>query len=108
MTRASEGEQSRVMVTVRKTWQVESPSRGGDVRGRATDQMGYPVAGALVRLGPYSVITDKAGDYRFTRVPDGEFELALDKDKLPVAYAWDEKPRALAVTGESQVNVDLQ
>jgi hypothetical protein len=108
MTRASEGEQSRVMVTIRKTWQVESPSRGGDVRGRATDQMGYPVSGALVRLGPYSAITDKAGDYRFTRVPDGEFELALDKNKLPVAYAWDENPRALAVTGQSQVNVDLQ
>jgi hypothetical protein len=108
MTRAPEGEPSRVMVTIRKTWQVESPSRGGEVQGRATDQVGYPVSGALVRLGPYSAITDKAGDYRFTRVPDGEFELALDKNKLPVAYAWDEKPRALTVTGRSQVNVDLR
>jgi hypothetical protein len=108
LTRASEGEQSRVMVTIRKTWQVESPSRGGDVQGRASDQMGYPVSGALVRLGPYSAITDKTGVYRFARVPDGEFELALDRNKLPVSYAWDETPRALAVTRQSHVNVDLQ
>jgi hypothetical protein len=105
---ASEGEHSRVMVTIRKTWQVESPSRGGEVQGRAIDQLGDPVSGALVRLGPYSAITDKTGDYRFARVPDGDFELALDKNKLPVSYAWDETPRALAVTGQSHVKVDLQ
>lgn len=108
MTRVSEGEQPRVMITIRKTWQVESPSRGGEIRGRTTDQMGHPVSGALVRLGPYSTITDKAGDYRFTRVPDGQFDLALDKDKLPVAYAWDDAPRGLTVTRELQMNVDLQ
>jgi protocatechuate 3,4-dioxygenase beta subunit len=108
MTRASEREESRVMITIRKTWRVESPSRGGNVRGRAIDQLGHPVSGALVRLGPYSAITDAAGGYIFTRVPDGAFELALDGNKLPAAYAWDEKPRALAVTGGSRVNIDLQ
>jgi hypothetical protein len=106
--RAFEGERSRVMVTVRKSWQLESPSRGGDVRGRIIDQAGYPVSGALVRLGPYSTITDEAGVYAFTRVPDGRFELALDKDKLPAAYASDEKPRPLTVTRGSRNNVDLQ
>ena len=70
------------MVTIRKTWQVESPARGGEVRGRAIDQAGYRVPGALVRLGPYSAITDAAGDYTFTRVPDGQFELALDKEQV--------------------------
>ena len=108
MTRASEGEQSRVMVTIRKTWQVESPARGGDVRGRAIDQAGYPRVGRARALGPYSAITDEAGDYRFARVPDGQFELALDKNKLPVAYAWDEKPRPLTVTRSSREHVDLQ
>ena len=108
LTRASEGEPSRVMVTIRKTWQVESPSRGGEVRGRAMDQTGSPVSGALVRLGPYSAITDQTGDYRFARVPDGQFELALDRNMLPVSYAWDETPRALAVTGRSHAKVDLQ
>jgi len=97
-----------VMVTIRKTWQLESPSRGGDVRGRTIDQVGHPVSGALVRLGPFSAITDAAGDYAFTRVPEGQFKLALDRNKLPVAYAWDEKPRALTVTGRSRVNVDLE
>ena len=87
LTRASAGEQSRVMVTIRKTWQVASPARGGEVRGRAIDQAGHQVPGALVRLGPYSAITDEAGDYAFTRVPDGQFELALDRNKLPAAYA---------------------
>jgi hypothetical protein len=108
MTRAFEGEQSRMMVTIRKTWQLESPARGGDVRGRAIDQVGYPVAGALVRLGPYSAITDDAGEYTFTRVPDGQFQLALDKDKLPAAYAWDDEPRLLTVTRASRERIDLQ
>ena len=108
LTRASEGEQSRAMVTVRKTWQVKSPARGGDVRGRAIDQAGRHVPGALVRLGPYSAITDEAGDYAFTRVPDGQFELALDRHKLPAAYALDEKPRPLTVTRGSREQVDLQ
>ena len=52
MTQASQGEQSRVMVTIRKTWQLDSPARGGEVRGRAIDQAGDRVPGALVRLGP--------------------------------------------------------
>ena len=96
------------MVTIRKTWQVASPARGGEIRGRAIDQAGYRVPGALVRLGPYSAITDAAGDYTFTRVPDGQFELTLDKDKLPAAYASDEKPRSLIVTRTSRERVDLQ
>ena len=96
------------MVTIRKTWQVESPARGGEVRGRAIDQAGHPVPGALVRLGPYSAITDEAGDYAFTRVPDGQFELALDRNKLPAAYALDEKPRPLTVTRGSREHIDLQ
>jgi hypothetical protein len=108
MTQATEREQSRVMVTLRKTWQIQSPSRGGDVQGRAIDQAGNPVSGALVRLGPYSAITDAKGDYGFTRVPDGAFNLALDKNKLPVAYAWDEQPRALSVTRGSRDKIDLQ
>jgi hypothetical protein len=108
MTSPSVGEHSRVMITIRKTWQVTSPSRGGEVRGRAIDQAGQPVSGALVRLGPYSAITDAAGAYGFTRVPDGAFALALDKNKLPVAYASDEAPRALTVTGRSREDIDLQ
>jgi hypothetical protein len=108
LTQASVGEQSRVMITIRKTWQLASPARGGEVRGRAIDQAGYPVPGALVRLGPYSAITDAAGGYQFTRVPDGPFDLALDKDKLPAAYALDEKPRPLTVTRGTREQVDLQ
>ena len=41
-------------------------------------------------------------------MPNGDFELALDKDRLPVSYAWDESPRPLTITGRSQANVDLQ
>ena len=96
------------MITIRKTWQLASPARGGEVRGRAIDQAGNRVAGAVVRLGPYSAITDGAGDYTFTRVPDGQFELVLDKDKLPAAYASDEKPRRLVVTRTSREHINLQ
>jgi protocatechuate 3,4-dioxygenase beta subunit len=107
LDRASEGEQSRILVTIRKTWQITSAARGGDVRGRAIDHAGYPVQGALVRLGPYSAITDGAGDYTFRRVPDGQFDLSLDKDKLPAAYALDEKPRPLTVTRGTRERIDL-
>ena len=108
LDRASAGEKSRVLVTIRKTWQVESPARGGEVGGRAIDQAGYPVPGALVHLGPYSALTDDAGEYRFTRLPDGPFALALDKDTLPAAFALDEKPRPLTVTRDSRERIDLQ
>jgi hypothetical protein len=108
LDRASAGEESRVLVTIRKTWQVESPARGGEVRGRAIDQAGYRVAGALVRLGPYSQLTDDAGEYRFTRLPEGPFALSLDKDALPAAFALDEKPRPLTVTRGSRELIDLQ
>jgi hypothetical protein len=107
LTRAFEGEQSRVMVTIRKTWQLESPARGGEVRGRAVDQAGDLVPGALVRLGPYSAITDEAGHYVFPRVPDGLFELALDGNKLPASYALAEPPRPVTVTRGSKQLVDL-
>jgi hypothetical protein len=108
MTRASESEQSRVMITIRKSWQIRSPSRGGEVHGRAIDQAGNRVPGALVRLGPFSAITDGEGDYSFTRVPDGEFELVLDKAKLPAAYATDEKSQPVIVTRTSRERVDLR
>jgi hypothetical protein len=95
------------MVAIRKTWLVASPSRGGDVRGRAIDQAANPVSGALVRLGPYSAVTDAAGGFEFSRVPTGEFELALDQNRLPVSYASNESPRPLTVNGRSRANVDL-
>jgi hypothetical protein len=108
MTPAPEHETSRVMITIRKTWQIASLARGGDVKGRAIDQAGNPVAGALVRLGPYTAITDETGGYGFSRVPSGEFELGLDRNRLPVSYAWDESPRLMTVTGSTRSNVDLQ
>ncbi|MEO8259274.1 MAG: carboxypeptidase-like regulatory domain-containing protein [Acidobacteriota bacterium] len=108
MTPAPERETSRVMITIRKTWQVATPSRGGDIRGRTVDQAGNPVAGALVRLGPYSAITDAAGGYGFSRVPAGDFALTLDKDRLPVSYAWDEPARLVTVIGSSREDVQLQ
>lgn len=107
LTRASMAEESKVMITLRKTWQVQTPARGADVRGRAIDQAGHPVPGALVRLGPYSAITDAGGAYRFARVPEGDFELALDRNKLPAAYAWDEAPLQLSVGRRSRVHTEL-
>jgi hypothetical protein len=107
-TLASSGERSRFMLTVRKTWQLQTPARGGAVRGLALDQAGFPVSGALVRLGPYSTITDERGAYAFTRVPVGQLDLSLDKDKLPAAYALDEEPQPLTVARGGSTSANLQ
>jgi hypothetical protein len=105
---ASSHEQSRFMLTFRKTWQVQSPSRGGVVSGYALDQTGAPVSGARVSLGPYSTMTDERGAYAFRRVPQGELDLSLDKDGLPADYALDEKPQRLSVMRGQTSSVTLQ
>ena len=107
--RASEGEQSRVHGHDSQdlAGRIAGPRRRGPrTRDRSGGLSRAGRAGASWAVSARSPMT--AGEYRFTRVPDGPFELALDKDKLPAAYALDEKPRPLTVTRDSRERIDLQ
>ncbi|PWT80410.1 MAG: hypothetical protein C5B57_12290 [Blastocatellia bacterium] len=102
-----DGERSRLKVLVRKTWDVATPAAGADVRGRVVDQLGWPVAGTIVRLGPYHVMSDDRGQYAFEHLPSGELELSLDPDTIPANYVSDGNTSRLSVTRTSRHVVDL-
>jgi hypothetical protein len=51
----------------------------GSLRGSVTNDIGVPIAGAIIRavgpMGTLSTTTDAAGDYRFPRLPVGDYEV---------------------------------
>jgi hypothetical protein len=100
-------EQPRFKLMLRRSWTVATPSPSGDIRGQVIDYIGRPVAGARVRLGPYSVDADVDGNYVFSHLPRGEFDLSLDPDLLPADYAWDGRSRRVSVTPSTHAIVDL-
>jgi hypothetical protein len=71
------------------------------------DYIGRPVAGARVRLGPYSADSDIYGAYVFTHVPRGDLDLSLDPNLLPADYAWDGRVRRVSVTPSTRAMIDL-
>lgn len=95
-------EQARFRVMFRKSWDVATPAGGSLVKGRIADAVGEPVAGALVRLGPYRVATDETGAYAFPHVPRGAYQLSLDRSQLPTNYASAEPPRTIMTRRSSQ------
>jgi hypothetical protein len=106
-TRGFDSEQPRLLVMVRKRWDVETPARGGDVQGQVLDEAGEPVSNALVRLGSYKAVSDSDGRYRFPRVPTGVLPLSLDREKLPVSYAWAGTPEPITVTPRTRATTDF-
>jgi hypothetical protein len=100
-------DRSRVRVMLRKSVDIATPARGGDVEGRVLDQAGRPVDGARVTLGPYAMETGPGGGYAFRHVPRGDFDLALDPAGLPADFAWDGRSRRLSITSSTHARVDL-
>ena len=105
--RSSLDEKSTFMVTLNKSWDVRTPARGGVVRGQVVDQAQRPVSDVPVKLGPYRAVTDEGGQYQFKRVPKGDFELALDQEKLPVSYASEDVVQTVRVTTTTIRTVDF-
>jgi hypothetical protein len=107
MARAFDGEKSRLLVMLRRNWNVPTPARGGHVNGRVVDQAGVPVQGAIVRLGQYRALTGEDGGYSFAKLPSGQFELKLDEERLPAHYANVDAPRTLNVNWRTRESLDL-
>lgn len=101
-------DRSRFKVLLFKTFDLATPARGATVTGRVADNLGRGVAGARVKLGPYTADTDASGVYRFAHVPRGEYDLSLDSHLLPADFAWDGRHERLAVTSTRALRADLQ
>ncbi|MBA2306399.1 MAG: hypothetical protein H0W08_27745 [Acidobacteria bacterium] len=101
-------DRSRLKVMLFKTLDIATPARGAEVSGRVLDYAGRGVAGARVKLGPYSVDSDRQGGYVFKHVPRGQFDLSLDQTLLPADFAWDGKGQRVTVTGARALWADLR
>lgn len=91
-----------------KTLDLATPARGALVAGRVLDDLGSGVAGARVKLGPYTADTDALGGYTFPHVPRGTYELSLERSLVPADYAWDGRGEVLTVTSSRPVSVNLR
>ena len=103
----NELDRSRFKLMLFRTWDLATPARGGTVSGRVLDDAGRPVAGAGVRLGPYTIETDTHGGYSFRYVPAGAYELGLDRNALPADVAWDGREEQLVLRSQSRIAADL-
>ena len=104
---ARTADQPRLKVMVFKTVDIATPARGAEVRGVVKDDIGRGVAGARVKLGPYSIDTDRSGAYVFRHVPRGEYDLSLDPDLLPADFAWDGRGASLTTRPGARIEADL-
>ncbi|CAN5673629.1 hypothetical protein BH18ACI5_BH18ACI5_29870 [soil metagenome] len=104
----SELDRSRFKLMLFRTWDVATPARGGVVTGRVTDDSGRGVAGAGVKLGPYTTETDASGGYTFKHVPAGQYALGLDRYVLPADVAWDGREERLTITSRSHLQTSLR
>jgi hypothetical protein len=93
-----EHDRSRFKVMLLKSFGIATPARGAEVSGRVLDNTGRGVAGARVKLGPYTTDTAAAGGYSFRHVPRGEYDLSLDPQLLPADFAWDGRSERVSVT----------
>ena len=105
---ARELDRSRFKLMLFKTVDLATPARGASVVGRVVDDFGRGVAGARVRLGPYTVDTDGTGAYRFRHVPRGGYELSLEPHLLPADFTWDGRGEHVTLTSSTTVTRNLR
>jgi Carboxypeptidase regulatory-like domain len=105
---ARELDRSRFKVMLFKTVDVATPARGADVTGRVLDNSGRGVAGARVKLGPFTADTDRTGAYRLRHVPPGEYDVSLERHLLPADFAWDGRQESLKLKSGGRAQVDLR
>jgi len=100
-------ETARLLVMVRRTWNIRTPAAGSDVEGVVRDDSGAPVAGAAVALGPYLALSGIDGSYRFMHVPPGAHELSVAANHLPAAFGVAGQARMLQVGPNTAAHADI-
>ena len=98
----------RFKVMLLKTVDVKTPVRGATVTGRVLDTSGHGVAGARVKLGPYTADTNAAGVYELAHMPRGEYDLSLEPYLLPADFAWDGRGERIEVGSGGTCRADLK
>jgi hypothetical protein len=64
-----EGREAAALATVKSQWSQDIAEN--EVSGRAVNDEGIPVAGAIVRVGPLAAVTGRDGEYALRYVPRG-------------------------------------
>jgi len=100
------GEPARLLLAVRKVWNVATPPGGGVVEGRVTAGDGAVGPGVPVELGRYRTVTGDRGDFAFRNVPAGSYALAVPNPDVPAALAAGAAQR-LTVAPRSRTAVEV-
>jgi hypothetical protein len=100
-------EPRRIMLVVRKVWDVATPPGGGVVAGHVMDDGGPVGPGVPVELGRYRTLTDDGGAYAFHNVPAGAYDLAVPVKGLPATDALAGGGQAVAVARRTLTAVDV-
>lgn len=69
--------------TIRKTWRLDTPTRGGTVEGRVLDANHQPIGGAVIEAGPYATQTNENGSFSLRKLPRGEYTVKLREESVP-------------------------
>jgi Carboxypeptidase regulatory-like domain/SdrD B-like domain len=99
---------SRVLLMLRRTFDVATPASGGHVTGTVVDDAGRPVPPTTVRLGNYMTQTRENGRFDFGTVPVGTFTLEVDAARLDANYLSSTPATSIAVTRGSSSTFELE
>lgn len=72
-------------ISIRKTWRVDTPTRGGNIQGHVLDANQQPVDGAVVEAGPFATQTDENGAFSLRKLPRGEYTVKLRESSVPAS-----------------------
>ena len=88
-------------------WDLDTPTRGGRIAGRVTDQLGKPLAGAIVKVGSYRARTDREGCYAVADLPTSSYEVDLDEASIPANYKNRARSQKVAIDSRTSETIDF-
>lgn len=92
---------------VRCGWNLGTPTRGGRIAGRVTDQLGKPLTGAIVKVGSYRARTNSEGSYEVANLPPASYDVNLDEASIPANYKNRARPQRVAIDSRTRETIDF-